>query len=108
MHVAWDPLLVGHLEEVLRDHGVGCVVRNRYLSGGAGELPPTELWPELWVEDADYARARDILRDVLPDGEPAADWSCPGCGERIEGQFGACWHCGTAAPSGSGTGGRRR
>lgn len=25
-----------------------------------------------------------------------AAWTCPACGERIEGQFTACWNCGTS------------
>ncbi len=98
LYTGWDPLLVGHLEEALREQGIPCVVRNRYLSGGAGELPPTELWPQVWVDGTHYLRAREILQALLPEPEPAPPWRCPGCGESLEGQFGACWRCGHAAP----------
>jgi hypothetical protein len=25
-------------------------------------------------------------------------WQCPDCGEALEGQFSACWHCGALRP----------
>jgi hypothetical protein len=28
----------------------------------------------------------------------AEPWTCPQCGERIEGQFGVCWQCGAERP----------
>ena len=62
-----DPMLAGYLRAVLEEHGIGCIVKNEYLLGGAGELPPTECWPELWVvEDGDEARARAIVEEARP------------------------------------------
>jgi hypothetical protein len=93
-----DRLLVGHLREVLAAQGIACVVRNDYLGGAVGELPPNECWPELWVVDsADWARAEALVAAQLG---PAATtpWICPGCGETVEGQFAQCWRCGHAAP----------
>jgi hypothetical protein len=93
-----DRMLVGHLREVLEAQGIACVVRNEFLGGGAGELPPNECWPELWVvEDADWTRARALVdAQLLPAAtEP---WTCPACGETVEGQFAQCWNCGGAAP----------
>jgi len=93
-----NTILVGHLKTVLEQHGVACVVRNEHLGGAAGELPPIECWPEIWItEDAHYARAREILDSLLDPGEQAA-WTCPGCSEWIEGQFTACWRCGADRP----------
>lgn len=73
-------------------------MRNEFLGGAAGELPPHECWPELWViEAADWARARALVDAELAPAD-ATPWTCPGCGETIEGQFAQCWHCGHAAP----------
>jgi hypothetical protein len=95
IHVSSDALMVGHLEAVLVERGIVCMVRNRYLAGGAGELPPNELWPELWVDDDDEAIARRLVDEILgTTGEPGPDWICSQCGERLEGQFAACWRCG--------------
>lgn len=97
--VSVDFLLVGHLQTVLEQHRIGTLVKNAYLSGGAGELPPTECWPELWVrEDEDLARAKEVIRGVLEADLDGAAWTCPGCGETIEPQFAACWRCGAVAP----------
>ena len=93
-----DPILAGYLRAVLVEHGIGCIVKNEYLLGGAGELPPSECWPEVWVvEDGDEARARALVEEARPAegaGEAAASgWRCPACGEWIEPEFGACWRC---------------
>ena len=88
--------LVGLLRQLLEDQHIKCITKNEYLLGGAGELPPTECWPELWVTDDEQVdRARSLVEAMLAiDMETATDWSCHGCGEAIEGQFSACWNCG--------------
>lgn len=101
LYASSDGLLVGHLKNVLDQHHIPCFLKNVYLSGGVGELPPTEAWPELWVEaDADWPRAREIIAGVLAEEpDPAAGpWQCRRCGEQSEAQFAACWNCGEPAP----------
>ncbi len=94
-------LLVGHLRQVLEDHHIRCVVKNEHLIGGAGELPPIECWPELWVaEDFQLGKARQLVEAFLSSTRDAGGWDCPGCGEAIEGQFSECWNCGNYRPSG--------
>ena len=90
-----DPLIAGHLESILSERGIHCHVRNRHLVGGAGEIPPLEAWPEIWVDAEDAAAARRLIDEVLePTGAAAESWDCRGCGETIEGQFAQCWRCG--------------
>ena len=93
-------MLVGHLRQVLENHHIECVTRNEFLIGGAGELPPTECWPELWVvEDYQYERARELIESFLDaSAEPRGEWRCERCGERLEGQFTQCWRCGADKP----------
>ena len=94
-----DPMLAGYLRSVLEGCGIGCLVKNEYLLGGAGEVPPTECWPELWVlEDGHEARARAILDEVRSAGTEGEGWRCSGCGEWIEPEFGACWRCAADPP----------
>lgn len=98
LFVSADALLVGHLKTVLEQHGIVCMVKNAYLIGGAGELPPIECWPELWVEDDDdFPRARRLLNEVMASDDTAQAWTCPRCGEHIEPQFAQCWNCGAEA-----------
>ena len=96
IHSAKDPLMIGHLKNVLATFGIRCIARNLDLSSAAGELPPIECWPELWVvDDEKVAKATAILRKTLAPMESVKkSWLCGGCGETIEGQFSECWNCG--------------
>lgn len=96
LHSAKDPLMIGHLKNVLDTFGIPCIARNSDLISAAGELPPVECWPELWVIDDDkFGRARSILKKTLaPLHAVKRPWHCDGCGEVIEGQFSECWNCG--------------
>ena len=96
--------MAGYVQGALESAGLRCMVRNQYLSGGIGELPPTDCWPEVWVvNDHAAAQARAILAELLGegDGEAPPAWTCGSCGERIDGQFAQCWNCQAAAPGGA-------
>jgi hypothetical protein len=96
IYSAKDPLMVGHLKNVLATFGIQCVAKNVDLISAAGELPPIECWPELWlIDDAKFSRAQSILKQTLAPLESVKKpWRCSGCGETIEGQFTECWSCG--------------
>lgn len=87
----------GLLKELLEREGIPCLLRNEQLFSAMGEIPFLECLPQLWVVDDDvYPRARQLLDNWLrEEGTPADRWVCPRCGETLEGQFGACWQCGT-------------
>jgi hypothetical protein len=95
-----DPLMIGHLKNVLATFGIKCIAKNVDLMSAAGELPPIECWPELWVVDDDkFGRAQAILKQTLAPLESVKKpWRCVGCGETIEGQFTECWNCGRERP----------
>lgn len=96
---AEDALIVGFLRDVLENAGIRCLLRNEHLGGAAGQVPPLECWPEIWVtDDADAGRAERLLGDTLRERDDQPAWSCPGCGESIESQFGRCWNCGQPCP----------
>jgi len=97
-----DPLMIGHLRNVLATFGIKCVTKKMDLISAAGQLPPTECWPELWVvEDEKLAKARAILKKTLaPLSSVKKAWVCKNCDEKIEGQFSECWNCG-CDPSGA-------
>jgi len=96
IYSAKDPLMIGHLKNVLATFEIKCVAKKLDLISAAGELPPIECWPELWVIDDDKAnRAKSILKKTLaPLASVKKSWTCAGCGEKIEGQFSECWNCG--------------
>lgn len=87
--------MAGMFKELLASEGIQCLIRNEQLSTAMGEIPFVECFPELWVLDEEtYPRAR-LLLDAWLKTPPAAEaWDCPGCGEKIDGQFTVCWSCG--------------
>lgn len=65
------------------------------LTGGIGELPINECWPEIWVQnETDYDIAEKIIHNALSVASQQDPWRCQ-CGELIEGQFDVCWSCGS-------------
>lgn len=98
VYVSADGLLVGHLQTVLQQHYIPCMVKNMYLQGAVGELPAHECWPELWIsDDADSELAQSLIASVLEADVTALPWVCSHCGEQIEAQFAQCWNCGSTA-----------
>lgn len=87
--------IVWHVCNLLEQHDITAEVRNANLYSVAGELPPTETWPEVWVTHAlDVRRAEQIIRDMGNlDADPGPDWQCPRCGEINGGNFDICWQC---------------
>ena len=92
-----DPVLVGHIRSILEAEGIEIFVKNEHLSGGIGELPAIECWPELWVkEDRDADRAELLIQEVRAQSgveSTSSTWTCPACGEVLEAQFTECWRC---------------
>ena len=83
--------------DLLSGAGVQTTVQRQYASSIAGEVPPDQTLPELWVEDDDQLEhARSLLHQLR--NPPVRHWVCPGCQERIDGPFEQCWNCGAAMP----------
>ncbi len=83
--------------DLLGQAGIAATVQRAFASSIAGELPPDQAQPEVWIVDDDLlAKARALLDELR---RPVVHhWSCPGCGERVDGPFEQCWNCGTAMP----------
>jgi hypothetical protein len=85
-----------HFKNLLEQSGIACVVKNRELGGGIGDLPVFDCAPELWVPDEHVAQAEALIRDALRPSAHGTPWRCPACSEDNEPQFAACWSCGAA------------
>lgn len=90
------PIFIHQIKDLLEEKGMRSIIKNEHLSGGVGELPPTEVWPELWViNKEDISPAERVVEEFLESIKASPNnWKCSGCGEEIEGQFNICWHCG--------------
>lgn len=88
-------ITINHYRNLLAAEGIDTEVRNQHLGSIMGEVPFFETWPQLWVvNDLDYDRATQLIEDAAAES-PAEQWTCAHCGEENEGQFSACWSCGT-------------
>ena len=78
--------------DALRSQGISASVQREFLAAAAGQLPPDQCLPEIWVDDEEQmARAEQLLGELrLP---PQRRWQCA-CGELVEGGFEQCWRCG--------------
>ena len=99
-----DFTIVGHMQTILESEGIITELRNAGASGLAGEVPYTQVYPELWLLDhRDESRARALIRDYRTQEAATPlgpDWICPTCGESVEGVFAECWNCRTPSPVG--------
>ena len=76
--------------------GIAASVQRQYLVGVAGELPPDQCLPEVWIHNAGQIdRARALLHDLQH--VPQHRWLCL-CGEMVEGGFEQCWNCAALMP----------
>jgi len=83
--------------DVLRQAGIDASMQRYFLGAAAGELPPDQCLPEIWlVDDSQEDRARAVLHDLTH--VPQRQWLCA-CGEMVEGGFEQCWQCGRPMPA---------
>jgi hypothetical protein len=92
--VAANPLLVSHIANLLESAGIPVERRNQTLGGAAGELPPGECEPEVWVAPHNRARAEGLIQLSQSGEAQGPSWRCPDCGELLDSVFDACWQCG--------------
>ncbi len=78
--------------------GIGSTVQRAFASGIAGQIPPDQALPEVWVDDADD---RDRALALLESWRrlPHRVWACSQCHEIVEGPFEQCWNCGADMPA---------
>lgn len=83
--------------DMLEQAGFDVSIQRAYASSIAGEIPPDQALPEVWVHDDERLdEARAMLAQLQ---RPTwRHWVCRHCHERIEGPFEQCWHCGAAMP----------
>ena len=83
--------------DLLCEAGFTATVQRQFLGSAAGELPPDQCLPEIWlVHDDHLAQARTLLAELA--ALPQRRWVCRACGELVEGGFEQCWNCSALMP----------
>ena|SRR5216684_5440148 len=85
---------IGLLHDRLKEAGIPCVLQNENVSQ---TIPLPAFSADLFVvNDEDYEKAISLCEAWRhPSFGSRQPWTCPKCGELHEGQFNACWRCGT-------------
>lgn len=93
-----DPAVAHLVRNAIDQIGVPAIVRNDGTTT-LMELPTVATWAEVWVAAGDrLGEVEQIVAEVVSNKPSNAEaWTC-GCGETVEGSFGACWSCGAPAP----------
>ena len=101
---ARDSTEAAFVKNLLDAEEIEAIVQGGPLESALGDIPvsPSSL-PSVWVNEADVPRATQIIDEMKRGGpattNPTASWTCPKCGEVVEGQFTQCWNCGTERPT---------
>jgi hypothetical protein len=83
--------------DALLDAGIQASTQRYFLGSVAGELPPDQCLPEVWItDDSQEGVAKELLHALQ--NVPQRRWTCE-CGELVEGGFEACWSCGRPMPT---------
>lgn len=94
-----DPTELGIFQAILTDNHIPTTIKNYYLQGGVGEIPPNEVRLEIWVlDDAAYDQALNLINDYKHGLKATTAWNCKKCGEKIAREFSLCWKCGSSKP----------
>ena len=82
--------------DALKHAGIEASMQRYFLGAAAGQLPPDQCLPEIWLtHDEQEAQARILLQQLQ--SLPQRRWQCA-CGELVEGGFESCWNCGRPMP----------
>ncbi len=82
------------LRGLLAQAGIEAHVFNENAQSGAGQLPVTEAYPELWLaHEQDLERAQALVKDFESSPKVTGRVFCPACGEENPANFQLCWHC---------------
>lgn len=91
-----NPIQVKLILSLIESHGIDCFLKNEYLPGAIGELPPIEAWSEVWIsEDLNFQEAKAVVEEYQKSlKNRTKDWHCKDCKESNPAEFEICWNCG--------------
>ena len=85
------------LVDRLAHAGIKAHVFNEHMSSIVGDVPPDIAMPQVWLDDdADGARADDVLRAYQIERNRTGTLVCPRCREENPATFDLCWKCGSS------------
>jgi hypothetical protein len=98
----YNQIKVREIKAMLDDADIPCFLKNEFIQGASGEIPPHETLPEIWLVDEQWRQRAQGLVDTLERELAKAsqiEWQCSTCNEINEGQFMMCWQCQQEKPA---------
>jgi hypothetical protein len=94
-------LMEAHIMLDLLGHaGIQARLFNEYAQGGAGDIPFTHAYPEVWISrDSDLERGKAVVLNYESTPVEAGIVFCRACGEENPRNFQLCWNCGAGLES---------
>jgi hypothetical protein len=94
-----DPSVAHLVRNAMDQIGIPAVVKGDGTVS-LTEIPGVASWAEVWVSAGNRMDEVDqIIREVTGAPTSTEPWTCPSCGEEVEGTFAVCWSCGAEAPA---------
>lgn len=90
-----NPAEVRMMSDYLEQNNIKVKTEEKPFSMAMGEIPFTECYLGVWVEENDEARANSLIEAFFDNSNKDETWKCPHCSELLEAQFQFCWSCGT-------------
>jgi hypothetical protein len=76
------------IKAILDDEGIPAMINDVVVDAGCAAMGYSAAYDVVVSpEQAEEARA-------LLESERGPDWTCPTCGEKVDGVFDSCWKCG--------------
>jgi hypothetical protein len=99
IYAASDPIDATLLLASLRERGISAHIRGEHLWQLRGAIPLAHALPTVWIDnDDEEPLANEVIAAHAVRPPPGSDWTCPQCGEEVDGHFEACWQCGVERP----------
>jgi hypothetical protein len=92
----YNQVKVRLIKAMLDDANIANFVKNEFIQGASGEVPPQEALPEIWlINHEDRHKAKEMLEQVDQDLAALGDeeWTCETCKETNDAEFVICWQC---------------
>jgi hypothetical protein len=88
-----NAMVVHNIKNILENNSIACELKNQFGGSAAGEVPPIEVWPEIWVEETHLDKAVELIEDVMHGVSDKTHWRCTNCSEENPPAFEICWNC---------------
>ncbi len=95
IHLAQDIQQANLILHFLEQNDIKAIILNQYTQGALGELPFTQAYPEIWVDEALTEQAKKLIEhfEKLPLTDNTV--TCKKCHEINPENFETCWACGS-------------